>query len=142
MRLRANMTIEASFIFSFIGMLVAAFIMLDFKLYDGILNDSVKILGGLRYHAAETYYYDCATDKIDYAQRASSPVLSGNKTFMAAQKIKISKILNTAYGNGRLNNNDSMSGSDFTSVIKSVDNAGLVRAGGRVVQIIGGKNGD
>ena len=61
---------------------------------------------------------------------------------MAAQKIKISKILNTAYSNGRLNNNDSMSGSDFTSVIKSVDNAGLVRAGGRVVQIIGGKNGD
>ena len=142
MRLIANMTIEASYIFPFIGILVAAFIMLDFKLYDGILNDSVKILGGLRYHAAENFYYDCAEDKIDYVEKNSSPVLSGSKAFLAAQKIKISKVLNEAYGNERLSINDSMSGTDFTAVIKSVDNAGLVRAGGRAVQIIGGRNGD
>lgn len=62
MRLRANMTIEAS-LFSFYRNAGGGFYYAGFKLYDGILNDSVKILGGLRYHAAETYYYDCATDK-------------------------------------------------------------------------------
>lgn len=142
MRFKAGMTIEASYIFPFTAMLVAAFIMLDFKLYDGVLNDSVKILGGLRYHAAETYYYDSTADGINYIQRISAPVLSRNTTFTSAQKMQIGKSIYTAYENGCLNVNDKLTDTDIGEVIKSVDNAGVVRSGGRIVQIIGGKNGD
>ena len=138
MRLKGSMTIEATYIFPFITFLVAAFIMMDFKLYDAILNDSVKILGSLRYNAASTYYYNKSNDNIDYIMRISAPVISENTSYSAMQKISIYQNMHKEYENGKLRSDDKMTSTDISQVIKPVDNANRVRAGGKIVQIIGG----
>lgn len=139
MKLKGSMTIEASYIFPFITMLAAAIIVLDFMLYDSLLSDAQKILGGIRYHEAETFYYDVETEQTDFYGIVCSPVLSEDKAFLSRQKLLINKSVSESYVDGRLDGRNKLSDTDVEDVITAGDNAAVVRAGGKAVEIIGGQ---
>lgn len=138
MRLKGSMTIEAAYIFPFLVFLVAAIIALDFKLYDSLLSDTYKILGGMRYRQSEMFYYDINDQGIDYQRIACSPVLSEDKTFISNQKLLINKSVTELYIEGRLSSQNDLSSTAIDDVITAEDNANIVRAGGKVMEIIGG----
>ena len=138
MRLKGSMTVEAAYIFPFFTVLVASIITMDFKIYDSMLSDVCKIIGGMRYYESETFYYDNESKGIEYQSIICSPVLSEDKVFMSRQKIKINQLVAKFYNKNRLGSQESISGTDISSVITAGDNAGIVRAGGKVMEIIGG----
>ena len=78
MRLKAELTVEASYIFPFVIILIGVMIKFTLTLHDGVLNDSVKIRQGIRAKEMELFYYDISKEKIDKYAIVASP-LSGKE---------------------------------------------------------------
>ena len=79
MKLKAMFTVEASYVFAFITVLIVSIISLDFLLHDRVVNDSCKIQAGIRIYEADSFYYDDFNKKIDISRIIASPVLKEEK---------------------------------------------------------------
>ncbi len=137
MRLKGYFTVEAAYIFPFITLLVAGFIFLDFRLHDDIVSDTAMLLGGLRYRSVEAHYYNEVNESVDYMALIEAPVV-GNSSYTAGKKDVIDQNVKTYFEHKRLGAASELSDTDYTAVISNRNNAEHVRAGGKVVSLIGG----
>lgn len=138
MRLKGEFTLEAAVIFPLITAIIVGIIILDFTLHDRLLGDVSKILGGIRYYESETFYYDAGFQQIRPQQIACSPVFGEDKEFAQKQKQVISNITADYYLKNKIGFEPQFTKTDIGKVFDMNDNAALVRAGGKVVQVIGG----
>lgn len=134
MRLRAMFTIEASYIFVFITLLILSIISLDFLLHDRVVNDSCKIQGGIRIYEADSFYYDNKNKNIDINRIICSPVLKEEKY---SEELSIYDNLKEYYTEYNLGSDLNFNTDNLTSVITVKKNAALLRKSGRVVKLIG-----
>ena len=134
MKLKAMFTVEASYVFAFITVLIVSIISLDFLLHDRVVNDSCKIQAGIRIYEADSFYYDDFNKKIDISRIIASPVLKEEK-YSDEQNI-FSKV-NNYYSEYYLGSDLIFSMENVTSVITVNKNASLIRKCGRVVEFIG-----
>ena len=134
MKLKAMFTVEASYVFAFITVLIVSIISLDFLLHDRVVNDSCKIQAGIRIYEADSFYYDDFNKKIDISRIIASPVLKEEK-YSDEQNI-LSKV-NNYYSEYNLGSDLVFSMENVTSVITVNKNASLIRKSGRVVEFIG-----
>lgn len=136
-RLKGSFTLEATVIFPLITVIIVGVIILDFTLHDRLLNDAGKILGAVRYHEAESFYYDAVFERIRLQKIAGSPVLGEDKAFAGKQRIAISRKSEDYYLQNKIGAEPQFTATDIRDVLDINDNAGVVRAGGRLVQIMG-----
>lgn len=136
MRLRAYFTVEASYIFAFIAFLVVAFIRLDYKLHDRVVNDSCMIQAGVMRYQAKAFYYDVNRHSLDYLQIIASPIIGDNEDFTQNMYKVIEKKQGEYYKELKLGTGD-INLSNTSEMIAVKKNADVVRAGGRIVEIIG-----
>ena len=136
MRLKGYFTIEASYIFAFITFLIIAFIRLDYKLHDRVLNDSCKILCGIRQYQADAFYYDVNTNHLDYLSIIASPVVGEDEEFKDLMHGKIEQKQMDYYDKANLSGAE-LNLSNVNEMIKIKKNADTIRAGGKIVNIIG-----
>lgn len=136
MRLRAYFTVEASYIFAFIAFLVVAFIRLDYKLHDRVVNDSCKIQAGVMRYQAKAFYYDVNRHSLDYLQIIASPIIGDNEDFTQNMYKVIEKKQGEYYKELKFGTGD-INLSNTSEMIAVKKNADVVRAGGRIVEIIG-----
>lgn len=137
MKLKGGFTLEAAFIFPLMTAIIAGIIILDFTLHDKMLSDASKILGGIRYHEAEAFYYDAGFERISLQKIACSPVFGEDEEFTDKQKQVISNLALNYYLGGKIGYEPQFTKTDISSVLDINDNASVVRAGGRVIQVIG-----
>lgn len=138
MRLKGYFTLEASYIFTAVTLLVVGLIRLDFYLHDGLINDTAKILGGLRYFQVTSSHYDMEKETIDRKECANAPVLGYDTDFNQPVMIKVKKSISEYFYEKTIGLDCKMSSSDLRDVILPRDNAEVVRSGGKMVQVIGG----
>lgn len=134
MKLKAMFTVEASYVFAFITVLIVSIISLDFLLHDRVVSDSCKIQTGIRIYEADSFYYDDINKKIDISRIIASPVLKEEK-YSDEQNI-LSK-MNNYYSEYNLGSDLVFNMENVTSVITVNKNASLIRKCGRVVEFIG-----
>ena len=134
MRLKAMFTIEASYIFVFITLLILSIISLDFLLHDRFVNDSCKIQGGIRINEADSFYNDNKNKNIDINRIICSPVLKEEKY---SEELSIYDNLKEYYTEYNLGSDLNFNTDNLTSVITVKKNAALLRKSGRVVKLIG-----
>ena len=139
MNLKGEFTVEAAFIFSIFLLITAAFINLDLMIHDAVVSDTAKVIGGIEYRESEIYFRNTDNGKIDVSAIVRKPLAGNNKTFAAQQKIQTEQKAEGYFENHRLTAQSKFSVTDIGSVITAGDNAQLVRAGGKAVQIIGGQ---
>ncbi len=138
MKLRGYMTVEAAFIFTALILIVAGLIKLNFHLHNGLLSDSCKIIGGIKYYQAERFYYDVEKSCIDTTAICNSPVLGESKDFAEAAEKALNESVSKYYAEKSLSVENELSDAEIDEIIDLPDNANLIRAGGRAVQVIGG----
>ena len=136
MKLKAYFTIEASYIFAFITFLIIAFIRLDYKLHDRVLNDSCKILCGIRMYQADAFYYDVKTQHLDYLSIIASPVIGEDEEFKELMHVKIVQKQMDYYEKANLSGEE-LDMSNVQDIMNVKKNADVIRAGGKIVNIIG-----
>lgn len=137
MKLKGGFTLEAAFIFPLMTAIIVGIIIFDFTLHDKLLSDVSKILGGIRYHEAESFYYDAGFECISLQKIACSPVFGEDKEFTDKQKRVISNLALDYYLASKIGYEPRFTKTDISSVLDINDNASVVRAGGRVIQITG-----
>ncbi len=140
-RLKGSFTLEAAVIFPLITVIIVGVIILDFTLHDRLLNDAGKILGAVRYHEAESFYYDAVFERISLQKIAGSPVLGEDKAFAGKQRLAISRKSEDYYLQNKIGAELQFTATDIRDVLDINDNAGVVRSGGRLVQIMGTVSG-
>lgn len=138
MRLKGYFTLEASYIFIAATLLVAGLIRLDFYLHDSLINDTVKILGGLRYFQVSSVHYDMENECIDREAIANTPVIRNDTEFNRRAMVTINNNVSEYYLEKRIGMDCALTDTDLQDVILSRDNAEVVRSGGKLVQVIGG----
>lgn len=138
MKLKGSFTLEGAVIFPMITMLIIQIVMLDFLLHNKLLGDVCKIMGAIRYHEAEAFYYDSVFEQISLQRIVCSPVLGKDEDFITKQKSAIDKVSIDYYMNNMIGTQTSYTVTDISKVIDINDNAAVVHAGGKIVQIIGG----
>lgn len=137
MKLKGGFTLESVVIFPMITAIIVGIIILDFTLHDKLLSDVSKILGGIRYHEAESFYYDAGFERISLQKIACSPVLGEDKEFSEKQKQVISNLSLNYYLGGKIGYEPQFTKTDISAVLDINDNASVVRAGGRIIQLTG-----
>lgn len=138
MRLKGYFTLEASYIFSAVTLLVLGLIRLDFYLHDSLINDTAKVLGGLRYFQVASTHYDMEEECIDRYALATSPVIGVDAEFNKAAMVKIKDSVSEYFYEKTIGLECKMSSTDLRDVILLRDNAEVVRSGGKMAQVIGG----
>lgn len=136
MRVKGYMTIEAAYIFTITTWIVVSLIRVDFYIHDNLLNDTCKILGGIRYYQAEYFYYK--GESIREKSIANSPVIGDDNDFVKSAGKDIDENVKTYYEEKNLGMDGGLSSTPLDEVITIGDNANLVRSGGQVVKLIGG----
>ena len=139
MRLKGEFTVEAAFVFSIFFIIIAAFINLDFTIHDAVVSDTAKITMGIDYRESEIYCRDTESNRISVKAVISKPVIGSNKKFADAQKEIINSMAQEYFDKHRIAVFSELSGTDIEDVMTAEDNAQIVRAGGKVVEIIGGQ---
>lgn len=129
-RIKGNITIEASVVFTFITCLVVLFIRLNFELHDRVVNDSSKFQAGIRNRQAEAYYYDCYKNIIDYSLIIQSPVIGEN-----TKKYDGNAAVRKYYDEYHFSSDKKIDTSNINEVIKHIDNADMIRKTGRAVAL-------
>jgi hypothetical protein len=89
MRLKGYFTLVASYIFTAVTLLAVGLIRLDFYLHDSLINDTAKILGGLRYFQVTSAHYDMEKESIDRKECANVPVIGNDMDFNRPVMVKI-----------------------------------------------------
>ena len=140
-RLKGYFTVEATYIFAFIAFLVIAFIRLDYKLHDRVVNDSSKIQTGVRRYQAKEFYFDIKKGSIDYLGIIASPVIGEDENFINKMYKVIEEKQREYYYGQRLGAED-INLENTTDIINLKKNADVIRAGGRIVEVIGGAKDD
>ena len=140
MKLKGYMTVEATYIFSFITILVVGLIRLNFYMHNNMLSDACLILGGMRYSQAEHYY--CVDGKIDTKAIANSSVFTEKSKAAGDEKLRIIRNVEAYYSEKYLGIDGELSNTDISEIIDINDNAALVRSGGRLIQVIGGNENE
>ena len=138
MKMKGYLTIEATYIFVILTWLVISLIRFDFNIHDNLLNDTCKILGGIRYYQAKNFYFK--GNSIREADIAKSPVLGEDKDFIKDAASDIESDVEMYYDEKQLGWDENLSSTAISKVITVGDNANLVRSGGEVVKVIGGLN--
>lgn len=138
MRLKGSFTVEGAYIFPCFVLIIAAIIMLDIQLHDGLLSDVSKILGAVRYYESEKFYYDIDEKRISLSQVVASPLIFENGDFAEQNKKKIEKSVDEYFLDKKLGWKSKISGTDIEDVLDLNDNANIVRSGGKIIQLIGG----
>ena len=138
MRLKGYFTLEASYIFTAVTLLVLGLIRIDFYLHDSIINDTAKILGGLRYFQVTSAHYDMEKESIDRKECANVPVIGNDMDFNRPVMVKIKNSVSSYFYEKTIGWECKMSSTDLQEVILPRDNAEVVRSGGKLVQVIGG----
>ena len=138
MRLKGYFTLEASYIFTAITLLVLGLVRLDFYLHDSLINDTAKILGGLRYFQVTMAHYDMEKECIDREGIANTPVIGEDIEFNRPVMTKVKNSVNEYFSEKTVGLDCELSGTDLENVILNRDNAEVVRSGGKLVQVIGG----
>ena len=136
MRLKGYMSIEAIYIFTIATWIVVSLIRFDFYLHDNLLNDTCKILGGIRYYQAERFYYK--GESIREKAIANSPVLGEDYDFGDDACTDIENDVKVYYEEKNLGFDGALSDTALDKIVTIGDNANLVRSGGQVVKLIGG----
>jgi hypothetical protein len=138
MRLKGYFTLEASYIFTAVTLLVVGLIRLDFYLHDSLINDTAKILGALRYFQVTSAHYDMEKEAIDRRACAKVPVMGYDTDFNQPVMVKVKKSVSEYFYEKSIGLDCKMSSTDFRDVIFLRDNAEVVRSGGKLVQVVGG----
>lgn len=133
MRLKGIFTVEASVIFAFIVLMIGAIIKLDYRLHDGVVNDSCKIQGGIRLYEANSYYYNAATDEIEISRIINSPVI---KSEYYGEELSINKKVKNYYDEYKISASN-YADSILDDVITVKKNSDIVRKSGRAIKVIG-----
>ena len=133
MRLKAELTVEASYIFPFVIILIGVMIKFTLTLHDGVLNDSVKIRQGIRAKEMELFYYDISKEKIDKYAIVASP-LSGKENFYKNNEQTLVNKITNYYNQNKLLGNTSITNTESEEVIRRDDNANIIRAGNKLMQ--------
>lgn len=136
MKLKGYMSIEATYIFTIVTLIVVSLIRFDFYLHDNLLNDTCKVLGGIRYYQAERFYYN--GESIREKSIANSPVLGEDYDFVENAYADIEKNVKVYYEEKNLGLDGGLSNTALDKIVTIGDNANLVRSGGQVVKLIGG----
>ncbi len=137
MKLNGYFTVEASYIIPFITFLVVSIINLDMYLHDSVLSDACMVNGGIRMQQVDLFYYNNQSGHVNVSEIANSPVVTENEEFYDAQKVKVINNVNSYWDEKRIGGNSSLSDTDVSEVITRNDNANIVRAGGKLMNIIG-----
>ncbi len=138
MRLKGYFTLEASYIFTAVTLLVLGLIRLDFYLHDSLINDTAKILGGLRYFQVSSAHYNMEEECIDREAVANTPVIGEDIKFNKPVMVKVKTSVSEYFFEKTIGLECKMSSTDLKDVILPRDNAEVVRSGGKLVQVIGG----
>lgn len=136
LRLKGYVTIEASYIFTIVTLIVLGLIRVTFYIHDGMLSDCCTILGGIRYYQAKEFYY--TGESIREKEIANAPIIGDSYEFIADVESKIVKNMESYYDEKKLSSEGALSTTDFKDVITVKGNADLVQAGGEAVKLIGG----
>lgn len=137
MRARGYFTIEAAYIFTLITSIVVGLLRLDLFLHDSLLSDASKILGGIRYQQTACCYYDNERNEINYLALIKEPLIGGSGR-LDTEKVLIEDKVATYYLEFRLFQKNAISSTGIQDVISFHNNASLLRASGKVVQLIQG----
>jgi len=119
-----------------ITFLVVAFVRLDFSLHDRAVAICCETLGELRIEQMTNYSYDCQTGKLDINEVLGTPILG-------AKKAKISYVSGVKqraenyYQAKRIGNSTASMNALSTEMDFPKKNAGILRAGTKVIQLIG-----
>lgn len=138
MKLRGYMTVEAAYIFAALIFVVAGLIKLNFYIHNSLLSDVCKIVGGIKYYQAEVFYYDADTERINTNEICNSPVFGESKSFAKTAKELLEESVDKYYSEKSLSIENELSDAELDEIMDIPDNANLIRASGRAVQIIGG----
>lgn len=138
MKLRGYMTVEAAYVFAALVFVVAGLIKLNFYLHNSLLSDVCKIVGGIKYYQAEAFYYDVDTERINTNEICNSPIFGESKSFAKTAKDELDKSVSKYYLEKSLSIENELSDAEIDKIMDIQDNANLIRASGRAVQIIGG----
>lgn len=141
MKLKGYFTIEASYVFTILTLIVIGLIRLNFYMHDNLINDVCKVLGGLRYYQTVNFYYDSESETIDTKAIANSPIFGEDSNFASNSKAKINENVSEYFQEKRIGFDVELTDTNIDEVITDSDNANLVRSGGKLIQVIGG-NGD
>ncbi len=141
-RLKGVLTLEAAVIFSLITAFVAGVINLDFILHDTMLSDVSVVLASQRYRQAKLFYCDDTKQGISVEAIVASPVIGEDEKRLANEKKIVIAKEEGFFGAGRLGRLVELTETDIEEVLSCNDNANIVRAGGRIVELIGGNDGD
>lgn len=138
MKLRGYMTVEAAYVFAALIFVVAGLIKLNFYLHNSLLSDVCKIVGGIKFYQAESFYYDVNTERINTEEICNSPIFGESKSFAQEAEEILNKSVSKYYLEKRLSIENELSDAELDEIMDIQDNANLIRASGRAVQIIGG----
>lgn len=136
MRVKAMFTIEAAVVFSLLTMIIIVFMNLGFSLHDRVLNDSVKIQGGLRYQEADFYHYDSDKKRINYGDIIGSPVFKKDN-FSEVMDTKIMNNMKAYFSENVLGEISEINFENRNQIIKNNKNANILRYGSKASQLIG-----
>ena len=136
MRMKGYLTIEATYIFAILTWIVISLIRFDFNMHDNLLNDTCKILGGIRYYQAKNFYFKGSS--VRETDIANSPVVGEDNDFVKGAEADIESDVEMYYEEKQLGWDENLSITSISKVITVGDNANLVRSGGEVVKLIGG----
>ena len=133
----ASLTVEGSFIFPWIMLLVIAFLKLDFTLHDRALATACTTLAGLRYEQYRDFSYDSTQTSIDTEKLIRTPVLSTEAEALAKEEQAIREREEQYFDGHKLSGGSSCDATAVEDVLKVNKNAQIIRAGTKLVQIIG-----
>ena len=136
MRMKGYLTIEATYIFAILTWIVISLIRFDFNMHDNLLNDTCKILGGIRYYQAKNFYFKGSS--VRETDITNSPVVGEDNDFVKGAEADIESDVEMYYEEKQLGWDENLSITSISKVITVGDNANLVRSGGEVVKLIGG----
>ena len=138
MRLKGYFTLEATYIFTAVTLLVVGLIRLDFYLHDSLVNDVAKILGGIRYYQVSSTYYDMEKECIDREKTANTPVIGIDYDFNYEVMTQINNNVSIYYNEKIIGTDVELTDTRLDEVILPHNNAEVVRSAGRAVQVVGG----
>lgn len=138
MRLKGSLVVEGSYVIPFILIIIASFIFLDFRVYDGLLSDCARLSGAMKCHEARDFYYDDKRQNIDPAAIVASPVI-GEDEFFNNQEKSVQNNMISFYKANRLNGKSTIAVTELDKVVRVKNKGRLLRAGEKIIQLIGGK---
>ncbi len=129
-------TVEGSFIFTWIVILVAAFLRLDFSLHDWAVTECCIALGGFRMEQMANYSYSSTTEGFDVNEVMATPLI-GDKKVEASYAERIHNLAQAYYDAHKIGNGAEPLPNFAEEMHTPKKNAQLLRAGTKIIQLIG-----